>query len=295
MQAGIRVSQAVATPIGLLFDRYFCLVTAGTLKGITQSQHPDLALVKVECDPIQILTGEMSLEHTPYAALRLTAPNMPHRLEIPLQPPDHPKLKIASIQEWSGLVIDMGWKAANWFSDYLDTPVRLVRYGGTLGCPLPVKDDPLRRSVRAEYLPGSHNDFECAWSDGYSYMIACESTLKSICTSLDVSLDIFDFRPNIVIKNTKSNEESGWRSVQLGATALSTKELWKGVSMLVSTQCCQRSSIVEQSTGVLYRLRSEGEHEKHLSSFGIYGVSNQMGLLRVGDDAEACRLASVEH
>ena len=49
-------------------------------------------------------------------------------LQVPVQPQPHWERREANVWSWSGNCLDCGDDAAEWFSKYLETPVRLVRF-----------------------------------------------------------------------------------------------------------------------------------------------------------------------
>ena len=51
-------------------------------------------------------------------------------LQVPLFPSQERKLVPVTVWAWTGLGADEGDAAAEWFSAYLGTPARLVRYAG---------------------------------------------------------------------------------------------------------------------------------------------------------------------
>lgn len=57
----------------------------------------------------------------------IKAPGM-ELLKVALAKPSIEKVDGVSVWEWSGSAADEGAAAAQWFSNYLGTPARLVRY-----------------------------------------------------------------------------------------------------------------------------------------------------------------------
>jgi uncharacterized protein YcbX len=153
---------------GLPYDRQWMVVREATGKFVTQRQIPKLCKVSVSLPP-EALLGQSWGELQPGAAMVLSAPGMP-QLQVPLTDPSastanntryirpgHRNARLhtfgrtaahtaptrtsycccrrsVTVWEWSGTAVDEGDEAAAWFSKYLDTPVRLVRWGAGLGC-----------------------------------------------------------------------------------------------------------------------------------------------------------------
>jgi uncharacterized protein YcbX len=235
-QGGIPVTQAVATPTGLLLDRNFAIVTAGTCKIISQTQYPRLSSITVSISDPGLLSGELPFESAFDTNLIVSAPWLSDKLQIPLYPSDNPKLSIVESQDWSGLAVDCNRVAAEWFSRALGTPVRLIRYGGTFSSPLSARDDPLRRPVAPEYCPDGRPHETAFSSSGFPYTIVNKASLREyhrcfmgnkqqqhLVTYTPASSSIIEqqtasFRPNIVVdgKLLGMFEEDDWASVTIG-------------------------------------------------------------------------------
>lgn len=238
-QGGIPVTQAVATPTGLLLDRNFAIVTAGTCKIISQTQYPRLSSIAVSISDPGLLSGELPFESAFDTNLIVSAPWLSDKLQIPLYPSDNPKLSIIESQDWSGLAIDCICAAAEWFSRALGAPVRLIRYGGSFSSPMSARDDPLRRPVAPKYCPDGRPHETAFSSSGFPYTIVNKASLreyhrcfvgnkqkqkqKHLVTSIPASSSIIEhqtasFCPNIVVdgKLLGMFEEDDWVSVTIG-------------------------------------------------------------------------------
>ena len=107
--AGIEVQEAVLTETGLDLDRAWMVVDADGVF-VSQRELPRMALVRP-----QLRLSDMVLRAPGMLALHVSL----DEVEQPLQ-----------VQVWGDTVqaFDMGKVAAQWFTDFLGRPLRLVRF-----------------------------------------------------------------------------------------------------------------------------------------------------------------------
>jgi hypothetical protein len=74
------------------------------------------------------------------------------------------------------LPADEGDAAAQWFTQYLGFPTRLLRYSGQAGGPGSPTADPQRRQVEPEWGLADGASSEVAFADGFPYLLANEVT-----------------------------------------------------------------------------------------------------------------------
>jgi hypothetical protein len=99
--------------------------------------------------------------------------------------------------------VDQGERAAEWFSDWLGTSVRLVHFAkGYL------------RKVSAQYAvnPDDHTGF----ADGYPILLASEESLADLNSRLDEPVLMNRFRPNVVVRDVEPFAEDTWSRVRIG-------------------------------------------------------------------------------
>jgi uncharacterized protein YcbX len=90
-----------------------------------------------------------------------------------------------TVWKFSGSGIDCGDEAAAWCSEYLETPLRLVRF------------DPARpRVCSPEWTPGAEAVTE--FSDGYPMLVISRASLADLNSRLPKALPMERFRPNLV-------------------------------------------------------------------------------------------------
>ena len=169
--AGVQVPQALLTETGLEFDRAW-MVVDGHGNFLTQRELPRMALVKPQ------------LKHYDMV---LRAPGM-LALHIALDQVEGP----VRVRLWNDEVAayDMGPIAAQWFTDFLGTTARLVRF-----------DPEYKRLSSLQWTGGieSLNQF----SDGYPVLVISEASLDQFNEKLaakgHAAVGMERFRPNIVL------------------------------------------------------------------------------------------------
>ena len=176
--AGVQVQDVILTETGLEFDRAWMVVDA---KGhfLTQRELPRMALIKPQ------------LRHSDMV---LRAPGM-LALHIALDQVEEP----VRVQVWKDEVqaYDMGAIAAQWFTDFLGQPARLVRF-----------DPEHKRVCNMQWTDGVEalNQF----SDGYPLLVISEASLANFNEKLvaagSAAVGMERFRPNIVLGDAPGDQ-----------------------------------------------------------------------------------------
>lgn len=174
---GIRLERALLQPQGLQYDREW-LVTGSDGRFITQREQPRLALVAPQ------VSGD---------TLRVGAPGLAD-LELPLAARGAP----CEVTVWRDRcrAFDCGPQAANWFTELLGTPARLVRF------------DPdhtrLSDPQWTQGLPASTR-----FSDGFALLAISLASLQDLNARLPRPLPMDRFRPNLVLDAIAAYGEDG--------------------------------------------------------------------------------------
>ncbi|KAG6423558.1 hypothetical protein SASPL_113958 [Salvia splendens] len=128
-----------------------------------------------------------------------------------------------SVWEWNGSAFDEGAAAAQWFSNYLGSPARLVRFNHGV------------RKVEADYAPG----YNVMFADMYPFLLLSQGSMDALNARLKESVPVNRFRPNIVVDGCEAFSEDGWREMKIN------KATFKGVKL------CSRCKIptINQETG----------------------------------------------
>lgn len=177
--AGIEVQEALLTETGLDLDRAWMVVDAEG-KFLTQRSLPRMALVRP-----QLKRDEMVLRAPGMLALHVAI----DAVEAP-----------ATVTVWRDTVPawDMGAVAAQWFTDFLGQPCRMVRF------------DPEHRRLSSMQWTGgieAPNQF----SDGFPVLIASEASMAQLNARLEAgghaAVGIERFRPNVVLAGLDAHDE----------------------------------------------------------------------------------------
>jgi hypothetical protein len=198
--AGIALREATLTSAGLMsehiYDREWMVVDAEG-RFMTQREHPKLALIvpRIKAD-----------------TLELRAPGM-LRLEVPLGLPDPEDARTVSVQVWDDTVqaYDCDETTATWFSKFLGTPCRLVRFHAEA-----------KRIANTKWTGGI--EAPTLFSDGYPMLVISEASLADLNEKLKARgrdpLPMNRFRPNIVIGGVDAFEEDYAESFSAGSATL---------------------------------------------------------------------------
>lgn len=194
--AGVPVLQAVLTGSGLDLDRAWMVVdAAGTF--VTQRDLPRMALIQPRIKSFEVILrapGMLALH------LAIDAAQQPVRVRV-----------------WDDEVaaFDMGAVAAQWFSDFLGRPLRLVRF-----------DPDHRRLSSLKWTGGveAPNQF----SDGFPVLVTSTASLAELNARLVAAghgaVDMARLRPNLVLDGVEAHDEDRLDVLRI-ATATGVVEL----------------------------------------------------------------------
>jgi uncharacterized protein YcbX len=187
--AGVELREAQLTETGLDLDRAWMVVDPEGLC-VTQRELPRMALVKP-----QLKVHEVVLRAPGMLALHLSIDTV----EEPMQ-----------VRVWDDEVpaFDMGAVAAQWFTDFLGRPLRLVRF-----------DPEHRRPSSLKWTDGVEalNQF----SDGYPLLVASTASLDVLNAKLVAAgreaVGMERFRPNIVLEGVEPHDEDRLALLRIAA------------------------------------------------------------------------------
>lgn len=242
---GIEVEETCVERMGLENDRRMMVVTPEG-EFLTQREHSRLALVTPK------LRDGM---------LELSAPDY-DSLQIGIQTSGTPWL--VNVWKSKGVhAIDQGEDAANWFSDWLRTPVRLVHFA-----------DGYKRLVNEQYAVNA--DDHTGFADGYPILLTSEEGLQDLNTRLESPVPMNRFRPNLVVKGCNPFEEDIWNRIRVGDVELAV------------VKPCARCEVTTIDKETLDRskepLKTLGKYRKHKlgAIFGQNIIPLNEGRIQLG-------------
>lgn len=260
--AGIEVREALLTETGLDLDRAWMIVDPQG-QFITQRELPRMALIQP-----RLKSEEMVLR----------APGM-LALHVGIDVVEEPM----TVTVWRDTVPawDMGPVAAQWFTDFLGTPCRLVRF-----------DPEVRRLSSMDWTGGveAPNQF----ADGFPVLVASEASMDSLNERLAAAghapVGIERFRPNVVLAGVEAHDEDRVDQIRIDAEG--------GELHLVPVKPCARCPIPDidpataESTPVVGDTLRSYRQDKRLDgaiTFGMNAIVRQGAgqMLRVGQRVAA--------
>lgn len=260
--AGIEVQQALLTDTGLDLDRAWMVVDAEGMF-VTQRTLPRMALIRP-----QLKGDEMVLRAPGMLALHVAI----DAVEAP-----------ATVTVWRDTVPawDMGAVAAQWFTDFLGQPCRLVRF-----------DPEYRRLSSMEWTGGveAPNQF----SDGFPLLLASQASMDELNVRLQAAghaaAEIERFRPNVVLAGVDAHDEDRVDLVRVDAQ--------EGEIHLQPVKPCSRCPIPDidpataesnPSVGDTLRTYRKDQRLDGAITFGMNAIVRQGAgqMLRVGQRVAA--------
>ncbi|WKB54618.1 MOSC domain-containing protein [Eleftheria terrae] len=255
--AGVSLPESLIVETGLEFDRAWMVVDD---RGhfVSQRELPRMALIRP------------TLRH---ADMVLRAPGM-----LALHVAYDSVEAACTVRLWNEMVraYDMGDLAAQWFSDFLGRPLRLVRY-----------DPEHKRLSDAAWTDG--REAENQFSDGFPYLVVSQSSVDELNRRLQARgqapVSVERFRPNIVISgDLDPNAEDYFDELQI--------ETPQGLVRLQMCKPCTRCNIpnVDPQTGAtghepgdtlsLYRqdMRLNGAITFGMNAMLLQGLEHLLGI-----------------
>jgi uncharacterized protein YcbX len=246
---GFEIESANIERMGLEHDRRMMVATPeGDF--LTQREYPRLALVTPK-----LING----------SLELSAPNY-DSLQLGIQTSGTPWL--VNIWKSKGVqAIDQGEEAAQWFSDWLGTAVRLVHIA-----------DGYQRRVNEKYVV--NDDDYTGFADGYPILLASEEGLQDLNSHLETPVRMNRFRPNIVVRGCEPFAEDTWNRIKIGDVELAVvKACARCVVTTIDKDTLEQSKEPLKTLGK-YRKQKLG------AIFGQNVIPLNEGCLRLGMNME---------
>lgn len=249
---GLAVTSAELDDHGIIGDRRFMIVTAADGMFLTQRSHPRMALIETT------LTKD---------ALALSSPRR-GEITIPLDTSSGPR----RVTVWKSTVNadDCGEEAAEWLTDFLGLPLRMVRMGGTYQRPM------LKAAAQAGDV--------VSFADSCPFLIISEASLADLNSRLAQPLPMNRFRPNLVVAGCKPYAEDDWARLRIGDLVFRTAGPCTRCTITTTDQLTAVRGKEPLKTLATYRRDPDDPGDVN---FGINFIhETKRGTLRVGANVE---------
>lgn len=246
---GIALEHARLTPTGIEHDREW-MVTTPQGRFVTQRELPRLAVVGTALTPEQLV---------------LTAPDRAP-LQVPLA--DAGSGAAREVVVWGDRCAarDAGEEAADWFTQFLGRPLRLVRFDGSRS-----------RLSNPKWTGDVHapNRF----SDGFAVLILSRASLADLNARLATPLPMNRFRPNLVLDGVVPHAEDAIH--ELAAPGVRLRVVKPCVRCIITTTDQDRGE--QQGNEPLATLRGY-RNDRALKgvTFGQNAIVMESGVLATG-------------
>lgn len=244
---GIGLTHALADASGLAFDRVF-MVTQPDGTFITARQFPQM----VRFLPSPLTDG-----------LHLTAPDGSSAvIRFADFAPD-----AAPTEVWGNHFTALIAPAAinQWLSGFFDREVQLRWVGSK----------PTRRVKRHEEVPLS-------FADGFPYLLTNEASLRDLQQRCPASVQMEQFRPNLVVTGAQAWEEDSWKVVRIGDVVFDVvKPCSRCIFTTVSPERGQKHPAGEP-LATLQKFRTAQDNGD--VDFGQNLIARNSGVIRTGDE-----------
>ncbi|MCF4994889.1 MOSC domain-containing protein [Pseudomonas syringae] len=198
---------------------------------------------------------------------------------LTLSAPEHSTIKIDlpdSGADLRGVTIwrdtlrvpDAGDEAANWVSEFIGKPTRLVQV-------------PLDRARITQAGYGKDDD-QVAFADGYPLLLIGQASLDQLSQQVGRPLEMLRFRPNLVIEGAEAYAEDSWKRLRIGDVEFRVvKPCSRCIMTTIDPQTGERDPEREPFV-TLQKYRSEADG----AMFGQNLVNDGNGRLEVGMPVE---------
>lgn len=235
--------------MGLENDRRLMVVNSQGMF-LTQREHARMALITPVLKPGMLTLCAIGMDDFTFEVRRLG--------------------KRMNVEIWSSSEvesIDQGDLAAEWLSDFLKMPARLVR----------IADD-YRRKVSTEYAIQA--DDHVGFADGFPILIISQESLDDLNSRLEKPVPMNRFRPNIVVSGTTPFAEDKWKRIRIGQVELALVKPCARCNVPTIDQDTAKNGKEPNTTLAQYR----SVNGKIM--FGVNVIPITTGRLQVGETIE---------
>ena len=252
--AGLRLDASPVEARGLAGDRRWMVVSPDG-RFFTGREHPRLVLVRVRF-------GD--------GGLRLEAPGLAP-VTVPRAAPGEGGKGARPVTIWGDDChgVDAGDEAAGWFSELLETPVRLAE----------MTDDCLRPAEPDVARPGDLVSF----ADCFPVLLIGRSSLDELDARLEEPTSMRRFRPNLVVEGAPPFAEDHWWRLRVGEVEFEGAENCKRCAFpTIDPDTAMKDTRREpMRTLATFRRRPAGG-----VFLGQNLIPRTLGTVRVGDEVE---------
>ncbi len=210
-----------------------------------------------------LINVELLFENSQVFAIQLSAPQMPV-ITVDLLLCN----TVTKVTVWLDHcnAIDCGSEVANWLSEFLSSPCRLVYFS----------DDEIRQVDQTFAQPNDRT----AFSDGFPLLLISQASLDELNSRLDVAMPMKRFRPNLVVSGCQAFAEDSWKLLRIGEMLLRVvKPCSRCVIPNIDTNTGERG-VEPTKTLLTFRKRDNKIY------FGQNVIANSPGYFAVGDVVE---------
>ena len=244
------ITQAIVGRRGFPDDRWL-MITTPAGECVTQRELPRLAQIRAKIQSGQVLT--LSVAGRPPFSLIISSLNR-RRMTV-------------TIGGEQCQAIDQGDEVANWLSDCLGTPCRLVRVADDFSGP-PEAAGTLRRSDQKSF------------ADRYPLSLISQASLSDLNSRLPQPVEAVRFRPNLVVSGCAPYAEDTWKVIRIGEVVCEV------VAPCVRNETVNVDPRLGERGGEPLQTLSSYRRVGERVSFGQYLVQRGPGQIRIGSVVE---------
>lgn len=247
--AAVAVERLDYTDQGLAFDRQWMVVDQNGVF-ITQRKHPQMCFLNATLEGEDL---QLSARDRETVIVKSSATANGNTQEVTV---------------WKDQVsaADCGDLAADWLSNFLGVPCRLVEVAHHT-----------QRKVDTEFAKRGEL---VGFADGFPTLVVTKESLDEFNSHLTTKVDMRRFRPNIVISGAQPYAEDQWKTIRIGEIEFDlVKPCSRCIMPSINPDTAKKEMEVNQ---VLLKTR----RRDRATYFGQNALHRKNGVVRVGDAVE---------
>lgn len=132
-------------------------------------------------------------------------------------------------------------------------------------------------------------DTAVSFADGYPLLLISQASVNDLNLRADARLEMSQFRPNLVVSETRAFEEDGWRSIRIGEVEFVVAKPCSRCVMTTIEPGTEGFNALKEPLATLLRYRHGSDGEVY---FGQNLIAVNEGIIRQGDKVEVLEYAS---